>query len=336
MNTQYHDQLKTTVNRLMEKPRGILAIDESNDSCNKRFTALGIQPTQENRRLYRELLITTPDIEQYVSGYIMYDETIRQTTVDGWRFPDILHDKGIEIGIKVDQGLELFPGSDVEQITKGFDGLPERLIEYRDTYGASFTKWRSVVHITDVLPTDEVLIRNATDLAQYAKIVQDAGMVPIIEPEVLINGTHTLERCYEVTRHNLEILFHAMQIAEVYLPGLILKTSMVISGDRALLQATPDEVARATVKCLTETVPTDIGGIVFLSGGQDQLHASIHLSMMSDISNLPWPLTFSYSRAIQNDTLQSFAHNPLNITAAQDKLLYWANMNSRATRGELS
>jgi fructose-bisphosphate aldolase class I len=334
--TQNHEQLKTIISRLMEKPKGLLAIDESNDSCNKRFTVLGIEPTEENRRKYREILVTTPDIEQYVSGYIMYDETIKQSTLDGWRFPDVLHDKGIEIGIKVDQGLELFPGSDVEQVTKGLSGLTERLVEYRDTYGASFTKWRSVIHISDIAPTDEVLVHNAKDLAQYAKTVQDAGMVPIIEPEVLINGSHTLEKCYEVTKHNLEIVFKAMQQIDVYLPGLILKTSMVITGDTADVQATPDEVATMTVKCLQEVVPENIGGIVFLSGGQEQLHAAIHLSMMSDIPNLSWPLTFSYSRAIQNDTLHAFAHDPSDIATAQEKLLYWARMNTRAVRGELS
>lgn len=335
MNTSHRQQLQSIVSNLMEKPKGLLAIDESNDSCNKRFIAVGIEPTEENRRKYRELLVTTPDIERYVSGYIMYDETIRQSTVDGWRFPDMLHDKGIEIGIKVDQGLDMFLDSDIEQVTKGLDGLSDRLKEYRDTYNASFTKWRSVIHITQTTPTDECLIENAQRLAQYALTVQEAGMVPIIEPEVLLTGVHTIEKCYEVTKHNLEIIFQVLQEYDVFLPGIILKTSMVLPGDACNLQESPQRVADMTVECLKNSVPHEAGGVVFLSGGQTSEAAANHLSLMNQKPDLPWRLTFSYSRAIQNDTLNLFAKEPDNKEVAQLKLAYWAEKNSTASLGRL-
>lgn len=329
MNTQ---KLEMIVNKLLIKPKGLLAIDESTESCNKRFEALGIETTDEARRTYRELLVTAPGIENYISGYIMYDETLRQSSLDGKRFPDILRDRGIEAGIKVDQGLE---DSGLEKVTKGLDGLADRLIEYRAQFGASFTKWRSVVVIGEQTPTDEVLHENANRLAQYAKIVQDADMVPIIEPEVLLGGNHTIDTCYQITAKNLDIVFTAMQNIGVYLPGLILKTSMVMPGKTSPAVADVDTVANMTVKCLREHVPNEIGGIVFLSGGQDSKSATQHLNRMHQLHpNLPWPLTFSYSRAIQNDTLHYWANHRDDVAGAQKLLLDWAKKDSLASVGK--
>lgn len=339
MNTE---KLEMIVGKLLAKPKGLLAIDESTESCNKRFEALGVEGSEENRRAYRELLVTTPGIEQYISGYIMYDETIRQTSTDGKRFPDILREKGIEAGIKVDQGLENFldPGlrreDATEKVTKGLDGLADRLIEYRAQFGASFTKWRSVIVIGHNLPTTENLLESARRLAQYAKVVQDADMVPIIEPEVLLEGKHSLDTCYEVTAQNLDIVFTEMESAGVYLPGLILKTSMVMPGAESGEVADIDAVANMTIKCLREHVPGTIGGIVFLSGGQDSEHAALHLNRMHQLyPQLPWPLTFSYSRAMQNDTLQYWAKNPADVLGAQKLLLDWAMKDSQASVGGL-
>jgi fructose-bisphosphate aldolase class I len=327
--------LESTVAKLMQKPKGLLAIDESTDSCNKRFEAVGVEPTESARREYRELLVTAPEIEQYVSGYIMYDETIHQEMIDGKRFPDILKEKGIEPGIKVDQGLELFNGSSIEQVTKGLDGLRDRLIEYRTNFGASFTKWRVALHITaDGLPSEECMRENAVRLAKYAKIVQEEQMVPIIEPEVLLDGDHAIETCFTVTSKNLQIVFEEMKRAEVYLPGLILKTSMVLPGKNAPITASIDEVAQRTVRCLLDQVPHEIGGIVFLSGGQSSELAAAHLNKMHELYlDLPWGLTFSYSRAIQNDTLNYWAKNRSDVAGAQALLVKWAHANSQARMG---
>ncbi len=326
--------LEATVQKLLLRPKGLLAIDESNDSCNKRFESVGIETTKEARRTYRELLVMAPEIESYVSGYIMYDETIRQATNDGERFPDILKGKGVEVGIKVDQSLDPFDDSSAEQVTKGLEGLADRLVEYRAMFGASFTKWRAVVHIGDGIPTDACLQENAQRLAQYARIVQDADMVPIIEPEVLLDGDHTMETCYTVTAHNLDIVFAEMERMGVYMPGLILKTSMVLPGKSSAEMASIDQVAQMTVKCLHEHVPNSIGGIVFLSGGQDALHATKHLNRMHQLyPALPWPLTFSYSRAIQGDTLEYWAQHRDDTVTAQNMLVSWAKADSQASVG---
>jgi fructose-bisphosphate aldolase class I len=332
MNTKI---LESIVAQLLMRPKGLLAIDESNDSCNKRFVAVGVETTEEARREYRELLITAPDMEDFVSGYIMYDETIRQSTKGGKRFPDVLKEKGIMPGIKVDQGLELFNGSPVEQVTKGLDGLPDRLVEYRAQFGASFTKWRVALHIGEGMPSEACMRENAVRLAQYAKTVQEADMVPIIEPEVLLDGDHSLETCYAVTAKNLDIVFEEIQKAGVYLPGLILKTSMVLPGKSAGVQASIEQVATMTIKCLREHVPNGIGGVVFLSGGQDSEHSTKHLNAMHQLyPDLPWPLTFSYSRAIQGDTLNYWAKNRADVETAQTFLVAWAEANSEASLGK--
>ncbi len=328
------DILKKTVARLTNPPKGILAADESNNTCNKRFEKLGIPTTEEKRREYRELLITTPSIEMYISGIILFDETIRQSTKDGRSFVSVLQSKGIDVGIKVDGGLEDFPSSLDEKITQGLEGLPERLKEYK-TMGATFTKWRSVVNIGDVLPTDACLRENADRMAKYALACQAEDIVPIIEPEVLIDGDHTIERCLEVTGHNLDILFNALTEQDVYIPGVILKTSMVISGTKNGDRANPQKVAENTLSCLQRHVPKDIGGIVFLSGGQTEEESTNHLYLMHNMGSLPWNLTFSYSRALQNPVLKYWAEKPEDIVGAQEILFKMAKQNSLASMGQL-
>ena len=327
MNTE---NLISIVQKLVAKPKGILAIDESSNTCNARFESVGIATTEENRRAYRELLVSCPELENYVSGFIMFDETIRQATTAGDSFVSILEGKGIIPGIKVDQGLQPLEGHEGEETTKGLDGLKERLEGYY-ALGARFTKWRAVYHISDLLPSEELMRENARSLAMYAKTVQEVGMVPMIEPEVLISGSHTIERCEEVTARNLEIVFEEIRNAEVFIPGLILKTSMVIAGLEAKEQASVAEVAEKTVAVLKSKVPTDIGGIVFLSGGQADDIATAHLQEMHAHGDLPWPLTFSYSRAIQNDALKLYAKG--DVEGARVALLGRARNNSLASIG---
>ncbi len=325
--------LKATVARLTNSPKGILAADESSKTCDARFEKVGVAQNEENRRSYRELLITAPSINQYISGFILYDETIRQSTKDGKSFPSVMQAEGIDVGIKVDGGLKEFNGSIVEKITVGLDGLPERLKEYR-AMGATFAKWRAVINIGEGLPTDAALQANAEALAQYALMCQDADIVPIIEPEVLLEGTHSIEKCYEVTAHNLDIVFAEFKKQNVFLPGVILKTSMVISGKDAPAKATQREVAEMTVKCLKEHVPADIGAIVFLSGGQSEEDSTVHLNLMHQMGDLPWNLTFSYSRALQNPVLKHWAEHPEDISGAQELLLKAAKANSLASVGK--
>jgi|JI8StandDraft_1071087.scaffolds.fasta_scaffold75659_2 fructose-bisphosphate aldolase class I len=327
MNTE---NLVSIVQKLVAKPKGILAIDESANTCNARFESVGIEQTEENRRAYRELLVTCPGLENYVSGFIMFDETIKQSTTDGASFVSVLESKGIVPGIKVDQGLQPLEGHEGEETTKGLDGLKERLENYY-ALGARFTKWRAVYHVSDVLPSEDLMRENARTLASYAKIVQEVGMVPMIEPEVLITGTHSIERCEEVTARNLEVVFEEIAQAGVYIPGLILKTSMVISGLEAQTRANVQQVAEKTIQVLTAKVPADIGGVVFLSGGQADDVATAHLQEMHAHGDLPWPLTFSYSRAIQNDALKLFAAGKLDD--ARQALLMRAKNNSLASIG---
>lgn len=322
-----------TVARLLIAPKGLLAADESIKSCNARFEKLGVPTTEEKRREYRELLITTPDIEEYISGFILVDETIREAKADGTKFTDILKGKGIEIGIKVDEGLVDLLDHPGEKITQGLDGLSDRLKEYRKM-GATFAKWRAVYSISDNTPSELCMKANAEILTKYAIACQAEGIVPIVEPEVLLDGEHTLEKCYEVTAHNLQILFKELADKKVYLPGLILKTSMVLPGKDLNLEVYPSEVAKMTVKCLKENVPDTIGGIVLLSGGQPDEDATVRLNAMHELGPLPWTLTFSYSRAIQNKVLASWAKNPADIAGAQTLFLAAAKNDSLASVGE--
>jgi fructose-bisphosphate aldolase class I len=320
--------------KLTADAKGILAIDESMDTCNKRFEKLGVPTTEENRRKYRELLITTPNIENYVSGMITFDETIRQSTAEGVPFTDVFKQKGMSIGIKVDKGVIDF--GDGEKVTQGLDGLTDRLKEYK-SMGATFAKWRAVINIDMVkgLPTDECLNKNSEVLAEYASLCQMENIVPIVEPEVIMDGTHTLEDSFAITSRTLNTLFTALKNKDIYIPGTILKTSMVISGKDCDKQATTEEVAEWTLRALKENVPADIGGIVFLSGGQGNEQATDNLRAMHQMdTNLPWPLSFSYGRAIQSPALKIWAANMENIAEAQSALLEKAKANSEANQGK--
>lgn len=322
-----------TISRLVMPPKGILAIDESLDTCNKRFLKLGVPQTEEKRREYRELLITAPEIENYISGMILFDETIRQSTSDGESFISVLKEKGIEVGIKVDQGLEDLPSHEGEKITKGLEGIADRLQEYKNM-GANFAKWRAVYTIGENTPSEDCMKENALLFAKYALICQELDIVPMVEPEILIDGNYSIEKCYEVTARNLDIVFAELQKLDIFIPGIILKTSMVISGKEAEKKSFPDDVAKMTIKCFKEHVPENIGGIVFLSGGQGDLEATLNLDAMHKMGPLPWPLTFSYGRAIQNGALNTWAKDPQNIKMAQILLLAAAKNNSDASVGQ--
>lgn len=322
-----------TVARLLESPKGILAIDESTNTCNSRFEKLGLEQTEEKRREYRELLVTAPGVEQYISGYILFDETIRQSTREGKSFTSIIEEKGLHIGIKADTGLSDLPGHPGEKITLGIDGLPERLKQYKNM-GAVFTKWRAVYTIGENTPSEACVMENARNLAEYALLCQMIGLVPIVEPEVLTDGEHTIERCYDVTARNLDAIFSELQAKEVFIPGVILKTSMVLPGQNSKLEIYEKEIARLTVKCLKEHTPEHIGGIVFLSGGMKDEDATRRLNNMHKMGPLPWPLTFSYGRAIQNPALHSWAENPADVSTAQKLLVEAAERNSRASVGK--
>lgn len=324
-----------TVSRLLASPKGILAIDESLGTCRGRFEKLGVPFTEEKRREYRELLITTPGIEAYISGYILVHETAFQKTKDNIPFPDILIKKGICVGITAYTGYSVFNNTAgiKEEITEGLTDLPSRIKDYKKA-GAIFSKWREMVRIGKNLPTEDFLKASAKRLAQYASICQAENIVPIVEPEVMIDGDHSIEKCYEVTAHNLDIVFAELKSAGVFIPGIILKTSMVLSGKDAPSPTPTEKIAEMTVKCLKEHVPADIGGIVFLSGGQQDEEATIRLNAMHKMGPLPWPLTFSYGRAIQNPALKSWAKNPEDTAGAQAFLLSTAKNNSMASVGQ--
>ncbi|MDP3725551.1 MAG: class I fructose-bisphosphate aldolase [Nanoarchaeota archaeon] len=328
--------LTKTAKALVALGKGIVAADESSGTCQKRFDAVGIPCTEETRRAYREALITAPEIETYISGIILYDETINQKTASGKPFPEILKEKGIIPGIKVDMGakdLALHPN---EKITDGLDGLRERLAEYK-AMNARFAKWRAVITIGEHIPSSACIHANAHALARYAALCQEADIVPIIEPEVLIDGDHTIKRSYEITEKTLKKVFEELASQDVMLEGVILKASMVIAGKSAVKQSTPEEVAEATVKCLLASVPKNLAGVVFLSGGQSDEQASANLNAINKIGNAPWPLSFSYARAIQNPVLKIWAENPSTNTAkAQAALLFRSKMNSLATEGKYS
>ncbi len=327
--------LEATAKRLVAAPKGILAIDESIATCNKRFEKLGVPTTVEKRRDYRDLLVTAPGIEEYVSGFILFDETIRQATTAGVPFAEVLKQKGIDPGIKVDAGtqdLALHPG---EKVTEGLDGLRTRFAEYK-AMGATFSKWRAVITITDTLPSDACLHTNAALMAYYAALAQEADIVPIVEPEVLIDGTHSIDRCALVVGKTLDALFNELTLAGVHMPGVILKTSMVLSGKDAASRASQQEVAEKTVEVLKAHVPKNIGGIVFLSGGQSDDDATMHLNLMHKGMDLPWALTFSYGRGIQNPALVAWAKNPQDVASAQAFLVDRAKANSLASVGQFA
>ena len=334
---QYKKQLTQTITNLMKQPKGILAIDESTGSADKRFEALGVATTEEKRRNYRQMLITTPKIEEYVSGYILFDETIRQSTDDGVNFAKVLSDKGIEVGIKVDAGTTHLAFSDSELITEGLDGLRQRLIEYRDTFGATFAKWRAELHISDEKPSDAAMLTNAHALARYAALCQEEGLVPIVEPEVMITGDHSIDRCYQATAENFDILFGELIAQNVWLPGVIIKSSMVIDGVDAQTQSPAEKIAHMTVDCFKEYIPEEVGGIVFLSGGQspEQARTNLyHVGLLEKQEKLPWEITFSFGRAIQQPALEHWAQHPDDYETGQALLFETAKSNGNASIGK--
>jgi len=328
--------LKKTAKMMVAPGKGILAADESSGTCQKRFESVGVPCTEENRRAYRQTLLTADGLERYISGVILYDETIRQETDDGEAFAAVLEKKGILPGIKVDTGakeLALHPG---EKVTEGLDGLRERLAEYK-TLGARFAKWRAVITIGKDLPSDACIHANAHAMARYAALCQEADIVPMVEPEILIDGDHSIERCYEVSTAALKKTFEELAGQGVAVEGVILKTSMVIAGKKAAQPASMEEVAKETIRAFKETLPAGLPGVAFLSGGQTDEQATEHLNAMNATGKLPWPLSFSYGRALQNPVLKIWAESPnANVGKAQEALLFRSKMNSLATQGKYS
>ncbi len=334
---QHAEELRETARAMVAPGKGVVALDESNATCTKRFEAVGAQSTAETRRQYRQLLITAPEAEKYISGAILFDETIRQSTDDGKTLVKALQERGMIPGIKVDTGAKDMPGGRGEKMTEGLDGLRERLAEYYQM-GARFAKWRAVITIGDGIPTIGCYKANAHALARYAALCQEAGIVPMIEPEVLIDGSHSIEHCREVTEQNLRIVFRELAEQEVMLEGTVLKTSMVISGLKAPQRAGVVEVADRTVETLMRCVPPALGGVVFLSGGQGHVESSAHLNAMNQrwADRTPWNMTFSYARALQQPALDIWGPDNSKVAEAQKAFVFRAKMNSLASRGEYS
>ncbi len=326
--------LVSVAQAMVAEGKGILAIDESTGTIAKRFKSIKVENTEENRRAYREMLLTTPGLGKHISGAILYDETLRQSTADGRSFVSVLEQAGILPGIKVDMGAHPLAGHPDEKITEGLDGLRARLEEYR-ALGARFAKWRAVITIGETIPTSSCVDANAHALARYAALCQEAGIVPMVEPEVLMDGNHNLDESFEVTEATLRSLFHQLYDQNVLLEGTILKASMVISGSEASARAGVQEVAEATVQCLLNAVPAALSGVVFLSGGQTDEEATAHLDAMNKLGAFPWPLTFSYGRALQAAALSVWGENiSANAAAAQKRLAHRARMNGLAAVGE--
>ncbi len=332
MNTQ---ALVDTAQALVAGDKGLLAMDESNPTCNKRFAALGIAQTAEARRAYREWIVRTPGLGESISGAILYDETLRQQTSDGTPFVKAVLAAGIIPGIKVDAGAKAMAAHPGEQITEGLDGLRDRLAEYAQM-GVRFAKWRAVIVVDEILPSRSCILANAHALARYAALCQEAGLVPIVEPEVLMDGDHTLARCSAVTEQVLRTVFGELNSQRVMLEGILLKPNMVLPSLTCPVQETVDEVADATVTCLLRAVPAAVPGIAFLSGGQSAELASARLNAMNFRfrSRRPWALAFSFARAIQQPALEIWRGDPANVPAAQQALFARASANRKARRGE--
>ncbi|HXW53379.1 MAG TPA: class I fructose-bisphosphate aldolase [Myxococcota bacterium] len=327
--------LLTTVKSLIAGDKGLLAMDESTKTCNERFAQWGIPQTVEARRSYRELIITTPKLSEGISGVILYDETIRQQKKDGTSFITVITDRGIIPGIKVDTGATKMAGHPGEKVTEGLDLLRSRLTEYFEM-GARFAKWRAIVAMGEGIPSRACIEANAQALARYAALCQEAGLVPIVEPEVLMDGDHTLEQCFDVTQNVLHTVFNHLYTQEVMLEGMLLKPNMVLPGLTSNKLATLDQIADATVKCFMRHVPAAVPGIMFLSGGQPSVLASARLSAMNAKfkSKLPWALSFSFSRAIQQPALEIWQGKETNILAAQKALYHRIKCNQAARRGD--
>ncbi|MFA9459448.1 class I fructose-bisphosphate aldolase [Thiohalorhabdus methylotrophus] len=334
---KHAEELKQTAQSMVANYKGILAADESNNTASKRLKEVGIESTEESRRKYRQLLFTAPEADKYISGVILYDETIRQADDNGTAFPELLKGRGIIPGIKVDTGAKPLAGSPDEKVTEGLDGLRERLAEYYNM-GARFSKWRAVITPGEDMPTRQCMEANAHALARYSALCQENGLVPIVEPEVLINGSHSIDACEEITEENLHMVFDELYRHNVMPEGVVLKTSMVISGLDAPSRAGVEEVAERTVQTLQRVVPPALGGVVFLSGGQGDVEATQHLDVMNKKykNQVPWRMTFSYARALQNPALGSWGSDMSNTEEAQKNFAFRAKLNSLASEGEYS
>lgn len=332
------EKLSDIANAMVAPGKGILAADESTGTIKKRFDSINATSTEDLRRDYREMLFRADGMKDHVSGVILYDETIRQKAKDGTPLVDVIRASGAIPGIKVDEGAKPLAGPtvDIEKVTEGLDGLRERFAEYYKL-GARFAKWRAVITIADGTPTWNCIKANAHALARYAALAQEAGIVPIVEPEVLMDGAHadhTIERCYEVTEWTQRTVFRELYDARVALDGMILKPNMIIAGQKCPKQASAQQVAELTVKCLKATTPAAVPGIAFLSGGQSDEQATEHLSLMNQIGDLPWKLTFSYGRALQHAALHAWGGKSENVAAGQRAFTHRAKMNSLAALGK--
>ena len=325
-------ELELTARALVAPGKGILAADESDSTIKKRFDSIGLESTEDNRRAYRDLLFTTDGMEEFISGIILFDETIRQSGLDGRPFPELLAEKGVIPGIKVDSGAKPLANAAGETITEGLDGLRGRLEEYREL-GARFTKWRAVISIGTNIPSEYAIWTNAHALARYAALSQEAGLVPIVEPEVLMDGDHDIERAFMVTSRTLFAVFTELHDQKVKLEGMLLKPNMVLSGYDASSRASVDEVADETLRCFRERVPAAVPGIVFLSGGQTDEDATAHLNAMNARGPHPWELSFSYGRALQAPALKAWGGKPDNVEAAKKAFYRRAKFNSAARSG---
>lgn len=328
-------ELQATITQMTARGKGLLAADESVPTITKRLQAIGVESTEENRRSYRDLLLTTPQLNDYISGVILFEETLNQTALDGTPFAKLLNDRGIVPGIKVDKGLIPLNTHCAEQVTQGLDGLGERLQKYK-AQGARFAKWRAVYSVGHCSPLKAVNALNAVSLARYAAICQDNGIVPIVEPEVLIDGEHTIEQCEKASTKALHKVFSQLYKQGVMLEYIILKPSMVIAGKKCPTQATVAQVAEATMRVLKRTVPAAVPSINFLSGGQTPAQATAHLQAMNAMGNLPWHLSFSYARALQEPCMNAWLGKAENKLAAQAVLCQRSKLNQLATLGKYS
>ncbi len=334
MNT-YIKELRATARAMVAEGKGILAMDESNGTCNKRLAKVGVEQTEAMRRAYRELILTTPKLSNCVSGAILYDETIRQSTQDGTPFTTLMANRGLLIGIKVDTGAKDLANHPGEKVTEGLDGLRDRISEYYQM-GARFAKWRAVITIGDNIPSCACVEGNAHALARYAALCQEGGLVPIVEPEVLINGSHTIAQCDTVTRKTLRTVFEQLCTQNVAFDQMILKPSMILAGNACSQQASVEQVAERTIECLLDIVPASVPGIAFLSGGQSNEWATQHLNAMNQIygDRCPWRVTFSYARAIQSPALENWGGRAENVEKCQQLLLHRAQLNGAAGVGQ--
>ena len=328
------NNIEEVANYIVSDGKGILAADESNPTCGKRFDSIGVESNEENRRDYREMLFRSAGMKGNIGGVILFDETIRQTAEDGTPLVNIILDQGALPGIKVDQGLQPI-GESEESLTQGLEGLDERLKEYY-SLGAKFTKWRAVIKVGDSLPSEEAIVNNMEALAEYAKLVQDNNMVPMVEPEVLMDGNHSIDQCFDATSRSLECLFNLLKEKGVNIKGTILKPNMVTSGSESTNKADVNEVANQTIKCLKMHVPDDLPGITFLSGGQSDLDSTAHLDAMNNIGGFTWKLSFSYGRALQQPALKARMGKKENASLAQEALSHRAHMNRLASEGAWS